>query len=149
MKLYFDTSALVKFFHVEEGTPVVSGLVEDGENQIYISELAKIEFHCALYRRCRNGELESQKLEQALDGFNNQIDAFNIERLGSAVVDEAEKLLQLYGRHHGLRTLDALHLATFSLISERNWHFVSTDSGLNKVANKMGFEVINPLGSND
>lgn len=48
MKLYADTSALVKFFHSEAGTPIVSQLLENRENDIYISELAKIEFYCAL-----------------------------------------------------------------------------------------------------
>ena len=42
MKLYFDTSALVEFFHIEAGTPNVSELIENSENDIYISELAKI-----------------------------------------------------------------------------------------------------------
>ena len=46
MKLYADTSALVKFFHSEAGTPIVSQLLENRENDIYISELAKIEFYC-------------------------------------------------------------------------------------------------------
>ena len=69
MKLYFDTSALVKFFHIEAGTPNVSELLENSENDIYISELAKIEFYCVLYRRFRNGDLLKKDLHDALDGF--------------------------------------------------------------------------------
>ena len=145
MRLDFDTSALVKFFHIEAGTSVVSELIEDRENEIYISELAKIEFYCALYRRFRNGDVAEGDLHQALDGFEIQINTFHVERLGRAVMNEAGKLLKKFGTRHGLRTLDAMHLATFNLISEDKWYFVSADKQLNDVAIDMGYEIINPL----
>ena len=63
------------------------------------------------------------------------------------MIHEAEKLLKKYGIHHGLRTLDALHLATFNLISEDEWIFVSADKQLNEVVKDMGYEIINPLQS--
>ena len=147
MKLYLDTSALVKFFHVEEGTRNVYDLVENSENEIFISELAKIEFYCALYRRFRNKEIEKENLERALEGFEAQINDFQVERLGRAVIREAEKLIKSSAPYHGLRTLDALQLATYSLISEKDWYFVSTDKPLNDIATEKGFNVINPLES--
>ena len=145
MILYFDTSALVKFFHIEDGTHVVSDLIENSENKVHISELAKIEFYCALYRRFRNGDIDKGDLHQALDGFEIQIDTFHVERFGSAVIQEAEKLLKKFGARYGLRTLDALHVATFSLISEDQWYFVSADKQLNEVVSALGYEVINPI----
>jgi len=39
MNLFFDTSALIKFFHEEEGTETVTGIITDDENKIYVSEL--------------------------------------------------------------------------------------------------------------
>ena len=65
MNLYFDTSALVKFFHAEPGTKVISELIENSANKVYVSELAKVEFYCALSRRFRNNELSKQELEEA------------------------------------------------------------------------------------
>jgi predicted nucleic acid-binding protein len=41
--VFFDTSALVKFFRREEGTDVVSSLITDPENRVWVSELAKLE----------------------------------------------------------------------------------------------------------
>ena len=44
MILFFDTSALVKYFHVEEGTEQITALINDPNNEIWILELARIEF---------------------------------------------------------------------------------------------------------
>lgn len=40
-----DTSALVKFFHREEGTPVVVSIMSDLTNEIWVSELAPPKDH--------------------------------------------------------------------------------------------------------
>ncbi|MBC8181583.1 type II toxin-antitoxin system VapC family toxin [candidate division KSB1 bacterium] len=145
MNLYFDTSALIKLFHEEKGTVVVTDLIENKENKIYISELAKIEFYCALYRRLRNNEISKKDLEKAVNGFEIQIQDFNIDPLGHAVINEAEKLIKRFGCDYGLRTLDALQLATFYLISEEDWNFVTTDITLYKVVIATGLRAINPL----
>lgn len=53
MNLFFDTSALVKFFHTEEGTDKVTELINSEENEIWISEVAGLEFLSAILRRLR------------------------------------------------------------------------------------------------
>ena len=43
MNLFFDTSALVKYFHAEAGTEIVVELIDNPENQVSIySNLAEI-----------------------------------------------------------------------------------------------------------
>ena len=145
MNLYFDTSALIKFFHTEEGTDIVTDLIESEDNIIYISEIAKIEFYCALYRRLRNKEITKKNLEQAIKGFEIQIKDFNVEPLGSIVVNEAEELIKKYGNKFKLRTLDALHFASYRLISDIDWHFVTTDNNLYDVVLSANFKALNPL----
>jgi hypothetical protein len=51
----------------------------------------------------------------------------------------------LYGKVEGLRTLDALHLGTFSFISEKDWIFIAADKNLCKVAKIMEFNTIKPI----
>ena len=58
MNLLFDTSALVKFFHEEEGTETVTDLILDRNNEVWILELARLEFFSAVFRRFRNKELD-------------------------------------------------------------------------------------------
>ena len=41
MNLFFDTSALVKFFHEETGTELVTQLINNPQNEVWISELTK------------------------------------------------------------------------------------------------------------
>ncbi len=145
MNLFFDTSALVKFFHEEEGSEVVTQLITSQENEIWISELVRLEFMSALFRRFRNKEINNKELTEAISGFNEEISFFNVELLRQAVIKEAESLLKKYGKTQGLRTLDALSLGAFSLIAEEKWIFVAADENLCKVIQLIGFKALNPL----
>ncbi|MCL5057882.1 MAG: type II toxin-antitoxin system VapC family toxin [Actinobacteria bacterium] len=118
MNLFFDTSALIKFFHEEQGTVTVTDLITNPESTIHVSDLVRIEFISALYRRYRNKEIDDKALSEATNGFYEEYSRFNVEPLGHAVLQEAEELLIKHGRNHGLRTLDALHLATCVLLKE-------------------------------
>lgn len=149
MKFFFDTSALVKFFYVESGTEIVTQIMEHSSSEIWISDLARLEFTSALYRRYRNKSLDEIKLHIATTYFEKQLVSFNIEPLNQLVIDEAGLLLKMYGKEYGLRTLDALHLGTYSLISEMGWCFVTSDTVLEEVAKQTGFLSLNPLQKND
>ena len=145
MNLFFDTSALVKFFHEEEGSEAVTKLITSEENEIWILELVRLEFMSALFRRYRNKELDDKQLNEAVSGFNEEITLFNVEPLRQAIIKEAESLVKKYGKTQGLRTLDALHLGAFSLIAEEEWGFVAADENLCKVAQLIGLNALNPL----
>jgi predicted nucleic acid-binding protein len=145
MNLFFDTSALVKFFHTEEGTDKVTDLVNSEENEIWISEVAGLEFLSAILRRFRTNEIDERDLDLAITNFEEQITSFNIEPLGNAIFNEAKSLLKEYGKVYGLRTLDALHLATFSLIFDEEWFFVVSDTRLCSILERIGYKTINPL----
>lgn len=147
MKLFFDSSTLVKFFHSEEGSQRVTELITSEENEIWISEIASIEFISSVFRRFRNNEIDENKLNNALSGFEEQMITFNVEPLGNAIIKEAESLMKQYGKSYGLRTLDALHLGTFNLIAEKDWFFVASDETLCKVVHQIGYSVINPLAT--
>ena len=144
MTFYFDTSALVKLFHEEEGSQTVTRIINSNDNEIWISELARVEFLSAIFRRYRNNEIGDKELRVAIDGFEEQLAFFNVEPLGQAIVREAESLLKKYGRTKGLRTLDALQLGTFILILEKDWLFVTTDKLLLEVVQDIGYKAIDP-----
>jgi len=44
MRFFFDISALVKFFYVESGTEIVTQIMEHTSSEIWISDLARLEF---------------------------------------------------------------------------------------------------------
>jgi len=41
MKLFFDTSALVKFFYEEKGSDIVTDLITSKQNEIWLLELLR------------------------------------------------------------------------------------------------------------
>jgi len=141
---YFDTSALVKLFHEEEGSETVMRIINSNDSEIWISELARIEFLSAVFRRYRNKEIGDQELKVAIDGFEEQLNSFSVEPLGQAIVREAESLPKKYGKTKGLRALDALQFGTFSLISEEDWLFVTTDELLLEVVQDSGCKAMDP-----
>ena len=143
MICFLDTSALVKLFHEEEGSEQIVSLFKRG-TQIWVSDLARLEIMSALYRRFRNHELDELRLQTAVQAIEAQLQNVTIEPITRITMDEALMLLKLHGKNHGLRTLDALHLATFNLISESNWYFVTADHNLMVAANALGASSCNP-----
>ena len=83
MILFLDTSALVKFFHEETGSGAVTDLILSKDNEIWISDLAKIEFLSAIFRRFRSKEVDDEQLSKAMAGFEDQLAGFNIDRAES------------------------------------------------------------------
>ena len=146
MILFFDTSALVKFFHQEKGTDVVVSLIADTGNEVWVSELVRLEFVCALHRRFRMKEINHEELNQVFHGFSEEYSKFNTKKIGRAVLSEAEVLVNRLGKTLGLRTLDSIHLATFNLFNELSeMVFVVADDTLLSATQSIGAKVINPI----
>lgn len=147
LNMFFDTSALVKYFYDEPGSDQVIDLIETPKHASWCSRLACVEFVSAMHRKYREGALDEAHLERALMGFEQAMAAFRIESLNRTVVSEAEALLKTHGREDALRTLDALHLATYLRLADHQWRFVVADARLYTVAEKEGGAVIHPLQS--
>lgn len=110
MKLFFDTSALIKAFYQELGTEMIDKLFLK-KNTIYISELTRIEFKSAFYRRFSNRQVSETDLQVIFEDFDEFITKINVETLRSVTLKEAENLFNQY-HSYGLRTLDALQFAS-------------------------------------
>jgi len=145
MNLFFDTSALVKFYQEEEGTDLVSELILERSNNLMISELARLEFISSLMRSYRNGEIDQGNLDEVISGFNADLQRFTVEYLNEKVLRKAEIILREVGGVLFLRTLDVLQLAAFQLIEGEGTCFVTSDSRLEKAAIKLGAKTINPV----
>jgi uncharacterized protein len=145
MKLFINTSALIKFFHQEQGSKRMVELMSSDINEIWISELAVIEFKSALFRLFRNNEINEEDLNSAIQGFDEYLKSLNIEPLRRAIVIEAELLIKNYGKNFGIRTLDALQAGTFNLIANEEWSFICSDVKLCSLVKNFDFTVINPV----
>ncbi len=142
MNLFLDTSALVKLFYTEQGSQQVEQLVNDAGNTIWISELSSIEFFSALFRKYREGLVTESELEQAVNGFEEQLQFFSMEPISTVIFNECAILIKKHGKSDSLRTLDALQLAAFITIAEGDWQFVLADEKLDKVAVLMSIKTV-------
>jgi uncharacterized protein len=150
MKVYLDTSALVKFFHEEEGTDLITALIEDSSAVLYVSELTILEFTSALQRLCRAGFIDRNNLKVALDSFRKELSRFKVIPVNSQVINGAEKLLLELGNDPGLRTLDSIQLSTFISLNLNlaGGLFVASDLTLVKAAEAKGIKTYNPVWDN-
>ena len=58
MKVYMDTSSLLKLYHAEDGTDELDNFLEDHLIEgIFLSEISKIEFDSAVWKKVRMKEL--------------------------------------------------------------------------------------------
>lgn len=107
MRLYVDTSALVKLYVLEVGSADVEQLVSDAE-RISVSWVAYAETRSAFARRLRAREITQEAHDQAVADFERdwaQLDRVLVTPpLGLRAGHLAAK--------HALRGFDALHLAS-------------------------------------
>jgi hypothetical protein len=122
MAAYFiDTSALVKRYHPETGTPTIDRVFAEPGADIVISRVALVEIVSAFALKVRSGAITAMQFEQYRRHVHRDIRLRTI-RVARMVVRHfqlADDLLCRHARAHRLRTLDALQLAVaFDLNSQ-------------------------------
>ncbi len=146
--LFLDTSALVKYYHLEIGSPTVIALVDDPAHRCFISHIRLVEIHAAFARRVRAGEITAAPFRQWQGRFFADLRArtFRIVRFTFVHEREAIRLLARWGLRHPLRTLDALQLAVAVWLRAQGSLdcFVCADARLCAAAQREGLRVLNP-----
>lgn len=107
MKLYLDTSGLVKLYVVEEGSEIVKGLVRDAELAA-TSALAYVEARAAFARRHREGGLAKAEYRRVVKALDADWPRFLRVQVVEPLIREAARIIDKYG----LRAYDAIHLAS-------------------------------------
>ena len=142
---FFDTSAVVKFYHKEKGTEWVESVFGDGDSTIVLSELATVEFHSAIAKKIRTNEITEDAGRQALRNFRKDCtERFIIVPIDSKIIRKAKELIDRHGRTFSLRTLDALQLAACQQEVAEEVCFVCADINLITVCKEEAIQVANP-----
>ena len=105
---FFDSSALVKAYIAETGTPWVRTLLDDEQHRIYISQLAEVEVIAALTRRFSVGDLTQQDRDQLAHDARQDCASFLVVRITTEVIEAAINLALM----HNLRAYDSVQLAS-------------------------------------
>lgn len=146
MRLFLDTSALAKLFVPETGTAELNAMLSQADMEIWVSELARLEFHSMAWRRCREGALDTSQVSSLLAELDLQLDTWQVIDLTPAVLSTARELLAAHAAQHALRTLDAIQMASFMVTLEDGpATFACADQRLCAVASARGHLTFNPV----
>jgi uncharacterized protein len=137
---YFDTSALVKRYVVEEGTLGVRRLLR--RYGVISSAIFQVEIYSALPRRKTEGRLSDVALQRVLRRVRADAASWPLV----AIVDEVLALARDRILEHPLRSLDAIHVASAEVIRREGMPlpFVTADARQAAAASALGLDVIDP-----
>lgn len=127
MKVFLDTSSLVKLYHEENDTPSIEAVfLQHQVKIIFLSELSKIEFTSTILKKVRTHQLTEKAARDIIKVFESDIVKFTFVRIDSTIIEQAISLITKYGIQ-GLRTLDSLQFST--AVSLKNYAdlFITSD----------------------
>ena len=145
---FFDTSALAKHYHPEQGTPEVDRILTEQGSRYFISRLSAVEIQSVFASKARSQTITLQALQNLQQRFAGDLSSrrFQVMKVFPGNLREAERLIKKYAPTRSFRTLDAIQL-TFALELRRKGsldYFVCADDRFCAVAQAEGFSVINP-----
>ncbi|HEY5464275.1 MAG TPA: type II toxin-antitoxin system VapC family toxin [Hanamia sp.] len=112
MKIYLDTSSLFKLYQKEPDSENLGDIFYNTSiTGVFISEIAKVEFVSALFKKVRMQETDLSDAQKAIRLFDNDFEKYIIVPVESNIFEKAKQLILEHGII-GLRTLDAIQLAS-------------------------------------
>jgi predicted nucleic acid-binding protein len=137
---YWDSSALVALFVQQTATSDMQGLYSQDPGVVTWT-LSEIEILSALCRLEREGDLDPDGFQRAVERLDELLQTVDTVNAFDAVKVRARRLL----RTHVLRAADALQLgAALVCVSDdpSRWPFVCLDDRLAAAARREGFAVL-------
>ena len=139
---YLDTSALIKRFVAEKGTPLVRNVVAEPES-VATAKIAYAEVYAGLTRRKRERSLSEVQYHLACRQFERDWRAYVRVDLLDEVLFLARDLIQ----RHPLRGFDAIHLASALRLQNslgEEITFAAADERLLRASEAEGLRPLNP-----
>ena len=142
MNAFFDTSSLIKLYHSEKDSEAIESILDNYNiSAVTLSEITKIEFNSAIWKKYRTNEVDIAIVKSLANSFSADYSKYIFVRMNNKLVKSAYELIAKYGLL-GLRTLDAIQLA--SIVSHKNSidFAVTSDSLLKSIILLEGIQVI-------
>jgi len=145
---FLDTSAIVKHYHPEIGTPKVDRLWADAGAKLFVSRLTVVETVSVFAKKVRTGAISAADFGLLRKRFFADLRNRRplIVRMLVRHFQEADRLLQQHGQAHSLYTLDALQLAVALDLLRQGLldDLVAADRPMLTIAALEGLSVTNP-----
>ncbi|CAG5067648.1 hypothetical protein DYBT9623_00369 [Dyadobacter sp. CECT 9623] len=136
MNLFLDTSSLVTLYHEEADTEIMDAVFNfEIVSNIFLSEISKVEFASAFWKKVRTGEISTELANQIINIFEQDCETYIFVPVDDSIIKSAKHLIGKYG-YKGLRTLDSIQLATASCLRDKVDHFKSGDKVLTSLLAK-------------
>jgi len=140
MKIFLDTSSLIKLYHIEIGTDYLDKLLEDNSiSEIFLSIVAKVEFTSAIWKKVRTKDLTEKEANSIIDSFEKDYENYTFIDLDADLVILAKDLVFKYGLK-GLRTLESFQLASILKIKSKLSFVVTADDLLKSLIKEEGIK---------
>jgi len=149
MRYFVDSSAVVKRYIIEIGTPWFQNLVKNvNPRRIFISKITGAEVIAAFSRRLRTKEMSLTDYQNAVANFERDFQHYYSQvAVTDVVINNAMQL----AKHHPLRGYDSVQLASAILLKRRlhqmeqpDLTFISADGNLCQIAAFERLHVENP-----
>lgn len=137
--IYLDTSSLVKVYHKESDSDKIIITLPQYQD-VFLSELTKIEFVSAIWKKVKYGELTETEAREGIHFFENDDTKFEWVFIDREIIHLAKKFVNLYWEM-GLRTLDLIQLACAVSLKNKADNFLTSDKILKKIMEKEGLKV--------
>jgi hypothetical protein len=139
MKLFFDTSALIKRYLIEAGEKRVDELFAIA-TQIIVSPVTKIEAHSAIRRLLEEKEIDQIGYEHLKEEIDYDFKFFTQISLNQEIETRAIELIEKYQ----LKTLDSVQLSSCLYRKEMIDSMVVSDRKLKNSAIIENLDIIDP-----
>jgi predicted nucleic acid-binding protein len=143
MPYFIDTSALFKRYQLEKGTALVSRLLEESDEPVFISSITIVEIISNLKRLCEVDKITTEEqFSEQRSFFYQDIDTLDISILDVSAEDiiKAEELiLKRY-----MKPVDSIQLAIALNLKRDDVTFVSSDRHLCKISSEEGLHTLTP-----
>ena len=137
---YFDTSALIKRYVREPGSPQVVALLR--RHDLLSSAITPTEIMSALGRRRRDRDLSEDAFTVTVNRVRSERPHWELIEVGETVLRRAEEIVQ---GSVPMRSLDAVHIASlmaFQSASGIRSLFVTGDGRQREAATFLGLDII-------
>ena len=143
MNIYFDTSAIVKYFTQEVGSEAVIGFFGkyfyDNNVVFWTAIISGAESLAAFHAMSRGKVLTNTQLNIVTTNFKRDFQGFSLVEPTEFLLETAERIAS----SHKIKGCDAFQLAS-AIIAKADL-IVSCDNELNKAAIKENYTVWNPM----
>jgi predicted nucleic acid-binding protein len=146
--LFWDASALVKAYTVEDGTPNVKSAMALRGVRGFLTDFVALEVITALGKKYRSNQITRSVYRRALKEFREDFPGgFNVVEVEPDTREQSHRLAEKYQRL-GTSALDILHLASATQAAAfchpRPLVLLCADKPLIEAARAEGLDVYNP-----